>query len=167
MTSRKKTARPSLKGNALSAYQTSRRAQYTSNEAGRWADMASRNWSMISVSRLAEGLPADPMPMRSRPSAICAQARSIEEADPPVAVDDDHAVGRALEDHADPGCRFLGLLLGLGQFLLAVLQRIGHGVERVGDPADFGFIPDVARGANIRRAAIGLRRRPIGQADDG
>ncbi len=27
--------------------------------------------------------------------------------------------------------------------MLAVLQRIGHSIERVGDPGDFGFIPDV------------------------
>src|SRR5882672_714452 len=51
-----------------------------------------------------------------RPGAL------IEEADAPVPVEHDHAVGRALNDHADPGCGFLGLLLGLGQFLLTALQ---------------------------------------------
>jgi hypothetical protein len=31
----------------------------------------------------------------------------------------------------------------LGQFVLAVLQCIGHGVERGGDPREFGLSPDV------------------------
>ena len=40
----------------------------------------------------------------------------VEEADAPVPVDDDHAVGRTLKDHRDAGRGFLGLFLRLGQF---------------------------------------------------
>ena len=107
------------------------------------------------------------MPMSSRPSAICAQARCVEEADAAVPIDGDHAVGRTLKDHRDPSRGFLGLLLRLGQFVLAVLQRIGHGVERVGDPGDFGFIPDVHTPRIFAEPPLVRGSRPIGQAGDG
>jgi hypothetical protein len=61
----------------------------------------------------------------------------------PVSIDDDHAVGRTLKDRRDPSRGFLGFFPRLGQFVLVVLQRIGHGVECVGDPGNFGLSPDV------------------------
>ena len=69
--------------------------------------------------------------------------RPVEIADAPVSIDDEHAVGGALKDHRDAGGGFLGFLLGLGQFVLTVFQRIGHGVERIGNPCDFGCSADV------------------------
>ncbi len=68
---------------------------------------------------------------------------SVEIGEAPVLIDDQHAVGGALEDHRDPGRGFLRFLPRVGQFLLAVFQRIGHGVECIGDPRDFGSAMDV------------------------
>ena len=67
----------------------------------------------------------------------------IEEGDAEIPIDGDHAVGRTLKDRRDPSRGFLGFFLRLGQFVLAVLQCIGHGVERVGDPGDFAPLPAI------------------------
>src|SRR6202022_4710073 len=80
---------------------------------------------------------------RIAPFAYLPPGPPIKVADAPVSIDDGHAVGRTLKDRRDPSRGFLGFFLRLRQLVLAVLQRIGHGVERVGDPGDFGLIPDV------------------------
>src|SRR6516225_5391417 len=61
----------------------------------------------------------------------------IEVSDPPVAINDDHAVDRTFENGGDAIRRIFGLLLRPQQLALAVLQSFGHGVERVPDMRDF------------------------------
>src|SRR6202048_4308458 len=71
------------------------------------------------------------------------RGRPVDVVDAPVQIDDEHAVGRTLKNHGDPSRGFLGLLFRLGQLVLAMLQRIRHGVERVGNPREFGISLDV------------------------
>jgi hypothetical protein len=104
------------------------------------------------------------------------QRRPVEVADAPVAVDDDYAIGRVLEDHGDLRCGFFGLLLSYCQFLsptlqfvLVTLQRVCHRIERTRDPADFGFFPNVDAPRMLTefplvRGIDQLAKRPIDEA---
>ena len=74
----------------------------------------------------------------------------VEISDIPIRIDDEDAVGHALEYRRDPGSRLLCLLPGIlgpllrvGQFTCAIRERVGHKVERLADPGDLRpFVPN-------------------------
>lgn len=133
---------PWLEGNALIAYQIFRYGQYVSTNAGCCSDFLPnlvQDFNVAAVlERLAQGHADDIAALGD----LC-PGRSVEIADAPVPIDDKYAVVRALKDGRDPGGGLLGHILRLGQFPLTVLQRISHGVERVGHPHDFCISADV------------------------